>query len=58
MCVESSEWQRLERACLEQADRCDLPAARAAFQELAAEYRKLADRFDLAEQPLQTGAKS
>ena len=49
---ESHQWQRLEQACLEQADRCALPAARAAFEELAAKYRKLADRRDLANQEL------
>ena len=52
MADESNEWQRLERVCLEQADRCALPAARAAFQELAAKYRKLADRLDLANDAL------
>jgi hypothetical protein len=47
---ESNRWQRLEQACLDQADQCALPAARAAFEELAAKYRKLAERGDLAEE--------
>jgi hypothetical protein len=48
MGAESNEWLRLERVCLEQADQCDLPAARTAFEELAATYRRLADRIDPA----------
>jgi hypothetical protein len=46
MCNNAEEYRRWERLCLEQAELCRQPKARAAYQSLAGNYRIAAAKIE------------
>ncbi len=46
MCNNAEEYRRWERLCLEQADLCQHPEARAAYWSLAGNYRLAAAKIE------------